>query len=208
MPGRVAASRALRMLIGAHALVLVCGCSGTSPQNRDCDVAQAVFSWEGQEVVLELVACALQDTYSSGAVPIFIGVKNASARPQVVRSSFDVYGGLNVQMHDPDGQEMEAATGWEPLDIAPRAFQLARHLLAREGISGRVVDLACDGSELEDNDECMPLYEFRRPGTYTVTVRSTGTYWCAPFCVPNERGDVEERPVQFPPVRLRLEVSP
>lgn len=188
-------------------LAIVTGCADDTRLGPFCSEQATEFQASPEQtVVLNLLVCTLHRQYTPETVPIFIGVRNESDHPQVVRSSFDVFGPLSIRVVDPRGQELSPVSVWEPPDISQTSLPLARHLLARGGVTGRIIDLACDAEELVAHSDCLPLYDFAHSGTYTVTVRTIGVYWCVPMCIPTEE-IVDERRIEFPSVEVQVTIE-
>lgn len=190
-------------------LVGVLGCDPSVNQGRG--VESGCFELHHEEgspaespVALEL--CPIQDDYDQSSVPIFVGIRNRSASPQLVEARFDVYGHLDLHVVDEDGIELREETRWDPGTVSADVSSQAQWLLPLRGIVGRIVDLTCEFEDLSvvaEGETCHPLFPIR-PGRYTIMAEARSIRVCGSVPCPAN----EWRTISFRSDSIEIEVGP
>jgi hypothetical protein len=189
----------------AALLLVLSACQGAEYVVENCTSSRAPDA-DGRAVPLEFVACANQQPYSSGSVPIFVGIRNASASPQLVRTFLDVDNGLQVQVISPSGTEQQPQNWFPSPELDPDIIHYFQYFMPRGGVMGRTIDFVCDHMEyVEYEAGCTALYSFETPGTYRISLQNYAAYWCPEPCDLKQDSLPEVR-VSFPKVELLIDV--
>lgn len=203
MIARVTSPRVV--LIGLAVPIWACGSfQQVAPADGDCAALLNAAPGPGDAASepFRLIACPLSDSIAPGdPARVLVVLHNTSDRPAWIRYRLVLGDGLYADVTAPSGRPAALdGVQWEPGFIEDST--VTAMVISRSGFVGRIIDLSCDVGDFDvASTPCIDLYDFSKPGTYTIRLHHLTT-WCSRIDCTG--GTLRSAPISAEPFTLRV----
>lgn len=190
------------------ALLLLSACDGAVSEGQVSGLHDGCLESQGaisESLPVALVTCLIGPP-TPDEVKIFVGLLNSDDRPRIVSSRFELFATLDVSITNDSGDELRTVSSWEPQTFSTDLLPILSWLLPRNGVVGRVVNLACDTEDvayISASEECHRLFDFTGGDRFQIEVSLSRIQVCENFPCEEPLPD----PVEFRSEALTLNLG-